>query len=337
MMAAMDDSASQHDGTLELLDREELPEQDRSPARRLLLGVGLAILTAVTAWLFGHLPWVVSGFSWPTTEAAPVGSSTEGLAGVRLTIPLVATFLPSLIAFTAIGSVAAALLPLVFTTKAGMRMPALAVALTALALTTVAITFSARDSIDSRASDAFAGDPRVLKGLVLVVLGTAAIGALLGALASVQVGFLPLAAALAAGQVPVWVSAFLVDHVHGVDAVRTAEQASNWLVLVILLTAFVLSVRRSAAWMLLWPVAIAMLWVATPFRVMTTQLAGQLRPSSGLPDSLPDILDGAVDVFRASFWEAHQARWPWVVAVLLALVWMLGEQGIRQARDRARR
>ena len=43
----------------------------------------------------------MSGFSWTTAESAPVGSSSEGLAGVRVTIPLVAAFLPSLVAFTA--------------------------------------------------------------------------------------------------------------------------------------------------------------------------------------------------------------------------------------------
>jgi hypothetical protein len=304
---------------------------------RELLGVGLAVLTAVTTWLFGHLPWVVSGFSWPTTEAAPIGSSTEGLAGVRLTIPLVAAFLPSLIAFTAIGSVTAALLPLVFTTKAGQRLPAVAVALAGLGLTTVLVTLLARRTIQDRASDAFAGDPAVLTGLVLVVFGTAAAAAFLGTLASIQVGFLPLAVALAAGQLPIWIEGFLVDRDGGVEAVRTADQVGHWLVLGMLLVAFVLSVRRSAAWALLWPVAIAMVWAAVPFRIMTIQLSGRLRPSSGLPDTLPDILEGGLDVFRASFWEAPQARWPWLVAVLLALVWMAVERGIRQARGQVRR
>ena len=80
-----------------------------------------------------------------------------------------------------------------------------------------------------------------------------------------------------------------------------------------------------------------MVWVAVPFHVMTSQLAGQLRPSAGLPDTLPDILQGGVDVFRASLWEAPQARWPWLVAVVAALLWMAAERGMRGSLVSARR
>jgi len=65
---------------------------------------------------------------------------------------------------------------------------------------------------------------------------------------------------------------------------------------------------------------------------MTTWLAPQLRPSSGLPDALPDLLRGGLDVFRASFWEAHQARWPWLLALVVALGWYAVEQGVRRTR-----
>lgn len=333
MMAAMDDSASPRDDSAPERTPGSTPDEHPPTGRQVLHGAGLAVLTAVTAWLFGSLPWVVSGFSWSSNESASVGSSAEGLAGVRLTIPLVSGFLSSLIAFTVIGAVAASLLPLVLTTRTGQRRPAVALVLAALAVTTIAVTLLARSTIEDHAAGAFAGDSRVLLGLVLVVLSTTAAAALLGTLASLQIGFLPLAAGLTAGQIPVWVEGFLVDRSTDVDAVATAEQVSHWLVLVVLLVAFVLSVRRSAAWMLLWPVAIAMVWVAVPFRVMTTQLSDQLRPSAGLPDTLPDILQAGVDVFRASFWEAHQARWPWVAAVLLALVWMAVERGTTTARE----
>jgi hypothetical protein len=313
-------------------------DDDSAPThRRILLGVGLAVLSAVTCWLFGHLPWVLSGFSWPTTEAAPVGSSSEGLAGVRLTIPLVAAFLPTLIAFTTIGVVAASLLPLVLTTRAGSRLPAVGVALVSLLLTTVVVTLLARRTIKQHASGAFAGDSRVLLGLVLVVLGTTVVAAVLGTLASLQVGFLPLAAGLAAGQLPIWVHGFLVDRGPSVDVTRTADRVAHWLVLVVLAVAFVLSVRRSAAWAALWPVAIALVWVAVPFQVMTTQLAGRLRPSSGLPGTLPDILQESVDAFRASFWEAPQATWPWIGAILAAVVWIAMERGIRRPGREPRR
>lgn len=339
MMSAMDDSAPTplHDtGRADDVAPAPGASRKRLTGRAVVLGLGLAMVVASAAWLLGHLPWVLAGFSWSTTEAAPVGSSSEGLAGVRLTIPLVAAFLPSLVAFTAIGAVAATLVPLVLTTRAsGHRVPAVVVSLVVLVLTTSLVTLMARSSIEEHAADAFAGDPRVLRGLVLVVVVTTALGAVLGALASVQIGFLPLAAAVVAGQLPVWVSGFLVDHDHGPDAVRTATQVSNWLVCATLAVAFVLSVRRSAAWTALWPVAIAIVWVATPFRIMTIQLAGQLRPSSGLPDSLPDILQGGLDVFRASFWDAPQTRWPWLLALAAGLVWLAVERVVLATRKGA--
>jgi hypothetical protein len=37
-------------------------------------------------------------------------------------------------------------------------------------------------------------------------------------------------------------------------------------------------------------------------------------------------------VFRASFWEAHQARWPWLIALAGGVVWLLVERGVRQLR-----
>jgi hypothetical protein len=324
MMAAMDDS-----GEVEV---QSAPGGTPLP----VLALGLVALTVVTAWLFGNLPWVVSGFSWPTTRGARVGSSSEGLAGVRLAIPLVAAFLSSLVAFTAIGSVAAALLPLVLTTRSsGHRLASVGLVLATLVATTTVVTLLARRTIEEHAADAFAGDPRVLRGLVLVVLATSAVGALLGTLASLQVGFLPLAAAVAAGQLPEWLRGFVVDH-HSLDGhARLVEHIAEWLLLVVMTVAFVLSVRRSLAWVLLWPVAVGLIWVAVPFRVMTDSLAVQLRPSAGLPGTLPDILRGGLEVFRASFWAAPQPRWPWLVAVLLAGVWCVVERWVAGRIDSA--
>lgn len=332
MMAAMEHSEVS-------ADSEHSEHSGPSEPRRVplpVLGLGLVALTAVTSWLFGNLPWVVSGFSWPTAETAPVGSSSEGLAGVRLTIPLVAAFLSSLLAFTLIGSVAATLLPLVLTTRSsGHRRPAIGLVLTTLAVTTVVVTLAARGTIEHHAADAFAGDPRVLTGLVAVVGAATVVGAVFGTLASLEVGFLPLAAALAAGQLPTWGHGFLVDAASPGAHVHTADTVAHALTAVLMLAAFALSVRRSAWWALLWPVAVAMLWVATPFGVMTAYLAGQLRPSAGLPGSLPDILAGGVDAFRAAFWKAPQPRWPWLVAAVLAAVWTVAERWTRRSRPRS--
>lgn len=282
-----------------------------------VLWVMLVLLAVVVTWLFGHLPWVVSGFSWPTTEAAPVGSSSAGLAGVRLTIPLVAAFLPSLVAFVLIGSSVAAVLPLAFP-----RLPrAAATAGAALVslVTTLVVTLVARASIEDHAPDAFAGDERVLDGLLAVVLVGAVAAIAVGALSAYQPGFLPIPAAVVSGQLTQWLHDFLVDHPDA-DLGHTLQQLSHWLTFVLLAGAFWVSVRRSAWWMVLWPVAVLVVWTAVPFRVMCVQLAGQLRPSSGLPGALDEIIDAGVDVFRASFTEAPQTVWPWIAALVVGVL-----------------
>ena len=276
-----------------------------------VLAIGLILLAVLATWLFGHLPWVLDGFR----VGDDARGSAEGLASVRLGIPLIAGQLTALVAFTTIGSVGATLLPLAFP-----DLPrALAVVLSALtlAITMLILTLTARAAISTHAADAFAGDERVLDGLVVGVFLVTASAGLLGCLASFQIGFLPLAVAVFVGQLPVWIGGLGTD----LDVNNLLYRGSA---LVLLTAAFVISVRRSPGWIVLWPVALAIVWIATPLRIATGGMQDRLRPGSGLnSENLSDVFSYGRELFRASFWEAPQTWWPGVVAAGLAVVWLL--------------
>lgn len=281
-------------------------------SRIAVLWTALVVLAVLCTWILGHLPWVLDGFRTPADRAVP-GTSAEGLSDVRLAIPLIAGRITTLVAFTAIGAIVATLLPLAFTDLP--RGLAVVTAALTVATTTLVITFASRSGISSHAADAFAGDERVLDGLVAGVLLVAACAALLGSLGAAQIGFLPLPVAVLVGQLPAWLGA--LDDDRGFDdlAYRLAS-------LVLLTAAFAISVRRSLGWIALWPVALALVWIASPLAIATGRLQDRLRPSTGLSsDNLRDVLDDARSVFRASFWHAGQVWWPGVVAVVLALAW----------------
>lgn len=293
--------------------------------------VTLAVLSSVVVWIVGHLGWVLSGFSWATTEAVPVGSSSAGLEGLRITLPLVAAFLPELVGGCLLGSAAAGLLPLAFPHLP--RAVAVFVAVGAAAITMVVVTTTARSRIEDGAPGAFASDQRVLDGLVVVVAATTLLGLLLGSLAAVRPGLLPVPLSVVAASVPLWVGGLVRDG--ALLGYAAAERVADVLVLLLMAAAFVLSVRRHAGWAVVWPVALVVLFAGAPVRIALVQLAGMLRPSAGLPGSLGPILEAALDTFQAAWWDAPRTWWPVLAALVLgvaALVVRLRRTRGRQAR-----
>lgn len=305
------------DPGLQGTDEETFATRRGWTPRTPLLTAGLALLAVVASWLLGYLPWVIDGFRLSGRSTTLLGN--EGLDGVRLVIPLIAGELTTLIAFAALGAVATTLLPLAFVEIP--RTLGVVVAALVLALTTLVLTFIARASILDHAPGAFSGDERVLDGLVLGVFAVTAAAGFVGCVASVQVGFLPLATAIAVGQLPVWLG-------HLGDGSAGSGPVHDLVALVMLSAAFVISVRRSAGWIAGWPLALAVVWVATPLRIGTTAVADRLRPGAGLEHNLSDVFSEGYDVFRASFWHAHQSWWPGVAAAGIGVVWVLVRRGL---------
>jgi hypothetical protein len=69
-----------------------------------------------------------------------------------------------------------------------------------------------------------------------------------------------------------------------------------------------------------WPLVLLPAWFAGPALTATAYLEPLLRPGAGLPDTLPDSLAGARQVFWAAASTDARDLAPWVTAVVAGLV-----------------
>ncbi|MCX6398280.1 MAG: hypothetical protein NTV23_17465 [Propionibacteriales bacterium] len=301
----MDDSADDPDRSEPGLPplRPVLSRGTRVP----LLTAVLAVAAVIVFWLVGFLPWVLDGFQ---LDARRYGVSGDGLDRLWLPVPLVAGQLTGLVAFTVVGSVGAMLLPLLF--PAVPR--SLAVVVTGLTLVAAAVTLTSvtRIAIADRSGNDFASDSRVLDGLVVGVLALVVVGVVVGGAAAWQVGLLPVAVAVLVTQLLSWLSFLELPRP---DLV--AELTS----VVLLGGAFVLSVRRSLAWLVTWPVALVIVWLGPPVTAATSAVAARLRPGQNLDESLGDTYRTGLEVFRLAVGDAPRTWWPQLVALGIGAGW----------------
>lgn len=312
-MSRMDDSAPAT--TSETLPA--LPPVPLASRKIALLTVAMAVGAVLIFWFGGYLPWILDGFR---TKDSALGDSGQGLGQLWLPIPLIAGQLAQLIAFTTVGAIAAMLLPLLF--PAVPR--ALSVVVVALTLVTAAMSLSAvaRSSLSNQDLDGFASDSRVLDGLVVGVLLLVLGCILVGALASLQVGFLPVAVAVAATQLPSWI---------GLLELPRAALVTEMLTVALLGAAFVVSIHRWIGWVITWPVALLILWLGPAISAAATAVSARLRPGQNLDMALNDVYAEGWEVFRAALGEAPRTWWPQLVAVLIGLIWLAVQR--RRSRE----
>jgi hypothetical protein len=295
--------------------------------RRLGLAVMLAVLAGVAWWLIGFLPWVTAGFTWPSNAGAPLGSAGVGLEGVRLPLPLIAPFLPVLVACALIGGVVAGLTPVGFTHLPrwlGVVVVWIAVGGTLLATTYVSLTV-----VRAQTGADFASDKRVLAGLALAGLIATLVGLLSGTISVLRHGFTAIAGAFAAGAVPVWLNAFLFGEPHSTQTYHSYATFTQAMLGLVLLAGLIVSVHRTTWSALWWPFAAAIVWCAGPAVVALTYFAAQLRPASGLSSGLSAQLDATRQVFVHTLLHTHPPIWPIAGAFAIALVWLI-RQGVHR-------
>lgn len=318
MMGRMDDSAPRPDREPASPVLAPLPPVLRGGSRVPLLAAALAAGCAVVFWVVGHLPWVLDGFH---VDPRPYGRG-DTLSQLSLPIPLIASQLTALIAFTTVGAIGAMVLPLLF--PAIPRPLGVVVSALSLVATAVAVTSIARVALADEPDTGFASDPRVLDGLVVGVLGLVVLCVVVGGLASFQVGFLPIAAAVVVTQLGSWLALLELPR---------PDLVAQWTTVALLGGAFLVSVRRRLGWIVVWPVALVIVWLGTPIGAATSVIGGRLRPGQNLDDSLGDVYDNGWEVFKIALWDEPRTWWPQVVAVAIGLVWLVVRQ-LRTAADR---
>ena len=281
----------------------------------------LLVLAAVAWWAIGFLPWIASGLTWATYDGGPVGSSVEGLSKVRLPVPLAALWLSFLVSASLVGGTAAGVAPILFPRL--HRGIGVFAAWFATAVTVPVVLWRTASKIHREAPAEFASDERVLLGLgIIVVLATGA-AMVLGSIASNWHSFASVPAALVAGAMPTWVHAF-----GGASVVDVLGRVA---LVVVLVAGLAASTHRTLKAVLLWPVAFAIAFLAAPAFTALAYLAGLLRPSAGLPGSLPELVGSSRQVFGEAVRQRNDTWTPLVVALALGLLWLVAEAVRRRA------
>lgn len=266
----------------------------------------MVLLSGVVFWVVGYLPWVLGGFALDAREAH---GSADGLAGVRLAVPLLAVRLPELIACSLLGGVLAGIVPIAFP-RVSRLFAVLLTACVVLAETT-ALLVASRGSLQRNASAQFAADPRVVQGLVLATVGAVVLGLAVGLAATVRHGVVAVAAGLAAAALPVWLGAL------SLPAPAAVLQGVAGAALLVGLVVSVHRTRWSAGW---WPVALGLAWLGAPLAVAAGSVAHRLGPAS--VSGPGELVRGAAAAARPALSPAGQPWWPWAVAAVLALLWL---------------
>lgn len=290
--------------------------------RRVGWSLLLLVLAAVAWWGVGFLPWIASGLTWPTYDGGPVGSSVEGLSKVRLPVPLAALWLPFLVAASVVGGTAAGVSPILFPRL--HRGIGVFMAWLALAVTVPVLLWLTASKVHREAAAEFASDERVLLGLGIIVVLVTGVAAVLGSMASNWHAFASLPAALVAGAMPSWVHAFGSSSVFGLLG-RVALVA-------VLVAGLAASTHRTLKAALLWPVAALVVFTSAPAFTALAYLARLLRPSAGLPGSLPELVGSSRQVFGEALRQRNDTWIPIAISFALGLVWLVVE-AVRSRRS----
>jgi hypothetical protein len=281
----------------------------RPTARGLPLPV-LGLLAALAWWPLGFAPWVLS----VVRHGGSGGAEALGLpVGVRLAVPLLSTSLAELVFHALIGGVVAGLLGLL---GRGRRRFA---ALTALLGVCVALVLVVAQTVltvhDS--PGAFAADPRVVAGLVVVLVLAALGGWAIGSCALLGLPGLGLALAVVAGVLPGWLSGVEAALRPGGSA-SALGSAAQWAGAALLAGALAMVGLRPPVRALWWPVLVLVAWWTGPVSTAAVYLSALLRPGAGLPATLPESVRAAQQVLGEAGSLDVRPLTTWVVAVLAA-------------------
>lgn len=273
--------------------------------------IALIPLAAVVWWVVGFLPWIVDGMGWQLSD----GNHFLGAAHPML--PMMTGNVGRLLVGGLVGGLAAGALVWCGRGGALARVGAVSAGAVLALLVTV---IQSRSTLSGSFPDSFVTDSWVLGGLGLVVVLATVAGSAFGVLSLAGRPGLGFTLAIVAGAGPPW----LVDlfATWGVDAqsrLGVMPRLTQWVGAALLALALIVLGARPAMRLLAWPFAVLCAWLIGPTVTAAVYLGSTLRPGAGLPDTLPDHLSAAMQVWRAAISPEMRPLTPWIVALIAAV------------------
>lgn len=279
------------------------------------------LVGAVTWWVIGTLPWLLTGLRLPLQNLWRTEQPPEAMPLVAL--PFNQYYLAFLVAVGVVGGVAAALTGLTAPRDRhrGAVRAALAGAAVAAAAAVAQTSIVVRNGLDgSTRSELY------LSALVAVTVLGAVLGLLVGhAVAAGRPG--PRAVGLAVLSVLLsgWLGMFLrIQDPLDTELLVTVSRVIPWVTAVVAGIGLALCPPRSRRAIIAWVAALVVLWVGPALVTAVTYVTGSRAILAWSPPS--EWLDAGLAVFRAALLPGNKALVP------LALTVAIGLLGLRPLR-----
>ncbi|WP_019810754.1 hypothetical protein [Saccharomonospora halophila] len=279
--------------------------------RRGLPIAALVPLSAVTWWVVGFLPWLLSGTA---------GSDRPGRGGGHpgvLPVPLTVEELGSLVEGAAFGGLLAGALGLLARSAPRGQVTAATFSGTVLA----AVTTGAVSTMTLLRGGGVAAEGAVLGMVCLVGAFCTVVGWAVGA--AVMLGRPGVSAALAvsAGLGGAWLVGVLL-HILPVGPYDLAwvTPVRSWSVAAVLTMALIVLGGRPVRRLLLWPLLILIPWLIESGLTAVQYLVRSLTTGSAGVPGLPEALDASIEVFWLASAPDMRPVLPWVVAIVVGAV-----------------
>lgn len=278
--------------------------------RRGLPIAALVPLSAVTWWVVGFLPWLLSG-----TAGSDHPGRGGGHAGM-LPVPLTVEELGSLVEGAAFGGLLAGALGLLARSAPRGQVTAATFSGTVLA----AVTTGAVSATTLLGGGGVAAEGAVLGMVCLVGAVCTVVGWAVGA--AVMLGGPGLSAALAvsAGLGSAWLIGVLLHILPVGPDLAWVTPVRSWSGAGVLAMALIVLGGRPARRLLLWPLLVLIPWLIESAMTAVQHLARSLTTGSAGVPGLPEALDASIEVFWLASAPDMRPVLPWVVAIVVGAV-----------------
>lgn len=277
--------------------------------------VGRVLVGAVTWWVVGALPFLLTGLRLPPQNLWHTSQPPETMPLVAL--PFNQYFIAFLVAITVIGGVAAALTGMA--SPSDERGPAVRAALGGGAL--AAVVSLSQTGIVVWSGLERSGRATVYFGAIVAVI---VLGSVLGLVVGHAVvrgrpGTRAVAIAFVSVLLNWWLGMILlVQRSIGSELWQAVDNAIPWVTAVVAGIGLAFCPPRSRRAAGAWVMALVVLWVGPALIAALGYVAGSRAMLAHTPPR--EWLEAGWDVFRAALVPGNRAIWPFVLTILLGLL-----------------